>query len=156
LRRGQISSDYTPKTARSVTIRWTEHSLPTRSNFIEIPRGIRFDQLLHWFLQSWSGKSSRHDEKANVSTLFLESEQSDFIRRLIVTLDERQQYFTSCVIAVNSFAFFSIFRSIVFVFTFSFQQRHYRDFISLLPTQISFAILNHLTLKELTIARRVR
>lgn len=85
--------------------------------------------------------------------LFLESEQSDFIRRLIVTLDERQQYFTSCAIAVK---FSSIFLSIVFIMFTFLQQRHYRDFISLLPTQISFAILNHLTLRELTIARRVR
>lgn len=117
---------------------------------------MEFD-LINFYIGFYSlGPVNLHvlTKKQTSRHCFLESEQSDFIRRLIVTLDERQQYFTSCVIAVNSFSFFSIFRSIVF--TFSFQQRHYRDFISLLPTQISFAILNHLTLKELTIARRVR
>ncbi|CAF4478997.1 unnamed protein product [Rotaria sp. Silwood2] len=107
------SSEYASKTARSVTIRWTEHSI---GSSITISSKIGSEQLLNWFTHSWS-----------------ESEQNDFLRRLIVKFDERQQYFTSCVIT----------------------QSRYRDFISLLPRKIVFQILNYLTLEEVSRTREV-
>ncbi|CAF3485744.1 unnamed protein product [Rotaria sordida] len=106
-------SQYTSKTARSVTIRWTEHSISSSST---TPNKITLEQLVNWFTHSWS-----------------ESEQNDFLRRLIVKFDERQLYFTSCAIT----------------------QRRYRDFISLLPRKIVFQILNYLTLAEVSRSREV-
>ncbi|CAF3217059.1 unnamed protein product [Rotaria socialis] len=103
----------TQLTSRSVTIRWTEHSLGSHST---VPSRTSFEQLLHWFTNSWS-----------------EAEQNDFLRRLIVKFDERQQYFVSCVIT----------------------QRRYRDFISLLPQSVVFEILKTLTLQELSRSREV-
>ncbi|CAF5014195.1 unnamed protein product, partial [Rotaria socialis] len=82
-----------------------------------VPSRTSFEQLLHWFTNSWS-----------------EAEQNDFLRRLIVKFDERQQYFVSCVIT----------------------QRRYRDFISLLPQSVVFEILKTLTLQELSRSREVR
>ncbi|CAF0965223.1 unnamed protein product [Adineta steineri] len=112
-RKPKISNRFTPTITKSVTSQWINqpvNSLSTTSDKT-IP-----EQLLNWFTHSW-----------------LESEQNEFLRQLIIKFDERQQYFASCVIL----------------------QRRYRDFISLLPLKISFHILNYLSLQELSRSRRV-
>ncbi|CAF1094459.1 unnamed protein product [Adineta steineri] len=112
-RKSKISTRFTPTITKSVTSQWINqpiNSLPTTSDKI-IP-----EQLLNWFTHSW-----------------LESEQNEFLRQLIIKFDERQQYFASCVLL----------------------QRRYRDFISLLPLKISFHILSYLSLQELSRSRRV-
>ena len=116
-RKQKISSDYTPKTARSVTIRWTEHSVQSGSTVTE-----RFVLALE-YLSSWRyrmayvsnslyiGSYTLGQVRERVSSAFklsvlvdgIESEQSDFLRRAIAKFDERQQYFTSCVITVGDF-----------------------------------------------------
>ncbi|CAF3679164.1 unnamed protein product [Adineta steineri] len=112
-RKPKISNRFTPTITKSVTSQWINqpvNSLSTTSDKI-IP-----EQLLNWFTNSW-----------------LESEQNEFLRQLIIKFDERQQYFASCVLL----------------------QRRYRDFISLLPLKISFHILSYLSLQELSRSRRV-
>ena len=49
-------------------------------------------QVTRWFVQIFKHHFSCSSE----------AEQNDFLRRLIVKFDERQQYFTSCVITVRS------------------------------------------------------
>ncbi|CAF1166181.1 unnamed protein product, partial [Adineta ricciae] len=105
--KSRMASRLTQKTSRSVISQWTSESTPNT---------ISPEQLFYWFTRSW-----------------LETEQNDFLRQLIIKLDERQHYFISCVI----------------------MQRRYRDFISLLPGNITFRILRYLTLPELSRSRRV-
>ena len=82
-----------------------------------------------------------------------ESEQNDFLHRLVVKFDERQQYFISCVITVIKSSI--KFNHILYYFYILIKQRHFRDFISLLPRKITFQILNHLNLRELSRTRQV-
>ncbi|UJR31373.1 hypothetical protein I4U23_018867 [Adineta vaga] len=109
----KMSSRLTQKTARSVMSLWANESTCSLSTMSNVKS---CEQLYNWFTRSWS-----------------ESEQNDFLRRLIMKLDERQHYFISCGI----------------------MQRRYRDFISLLPGKIAFRILNYLTVPELSRSRRV-